>query len=301
MQYTNISELFDISGYVHGYEKLWFIGDKFAYNTYQDYFKNLKSEDGTPTTYSYLNYEVRAYLTSQHTLNVKNILSRLRNALITALNEHAVLPKLITIVPDDDIINQVIDDDNQELSFHYERLLSGLCNLFTKTIDCFKDLLPSKAKRENVPHILWIAPPTHYYFSDDNNSRREIFGKSLEVAVNAQKGMSILKMVKFWDHNNTNLFLDESYRYSSEGLKMYWRSVDAAVHFWNVAISKKLDKIKPKKSSVMSRKPATTKLLWKKPGYDNRIKNQRQNSRYKWYNNNYPRDRRERRRQATPP
>ena len=60
--------------------------------------------------------------------------------------------------------------------------------------------------------------------------------------------MSVLKLVKFWDHDNSDLFLEEQYRYTSEGLKMYWYAVDAAIRFWNVALSKKFEKLgkKPK-------------------------------------------------------
>ena len=162
-------------------------------------------------------------------MNSKNILSRMRNSLITALNEHSSLPKAIIVVPDNDIINQVQDDPDEALVFHYERLLSGLCNLFTKSINCYKDMIPQKAKRENIPHFVWIAPPSHKFFSDDNNKRRKLFGDGLNIAVNAQANMSMLQMIKFWDHNNSNLFMDEQYRYTSEGLTMYWHSVDAAV------------------------------------------------------------------------
>ena len=288
---TAISEVFDLlSGQMRGYEKIWILGDDFAYNTYQQYFKNLKAEDGTPNTYTYLNFEVRAYLTSQNSMNSKNILSRLRNALVTALNEHSVLPKLIVLVPDDDIINQVADDSNEKtsLDFHYERLLSGLCNLLAKSLTCYKDMLPLKAKRESVPHLLWVSPPAHKFFSEDNNRRRKIFGKSLQIAVSAQKNMTMLKLVKFWDSENSNLFLQEQYRYTSEGLTMYWRSVDATIRFWNIALSKKVDKIKPKQSAGV--KEGNLKI--NRPD-----KRRRFNNRYNWYSSNYS----ARRRLPTPP
>ena len=287
---------------MRGYEKIWIIGDDFAYNTYQDHFKNLKSEDGTPTTYTYLNFEVRAYLTSQHSMNCKNILSRFRNSLITALNEHAVLPKLIAIIPDDDIINQVVDDEKVQLDLHYERLLSGLCNMLTKTVSCYKDMIPLKAKRENIPHFLWVAPPTHKYFSNDNNMRRDLFGKALNVACNAQKGMSLLRMIKFWDHDDANLFLSEQYRYTANGLSIYWRSVDAAIRFWNVALSKKLDKVKPKKSVDQDKSATKTNSShyeWKGKDFARGGGCGRpRGNRFKWYNNNYSN---QRRRLSTPP
>ena len=228
-------------------------------------------------------------------MNSKNILSRIRNSLVTAINEHSVLPKLIVVVTDDDIINQVADDPDVSLVFHYERLCSGLCNLLNKTIDCYKDMLPQKAKREGLPHIVWIAPPTHKFFSDENNKRRTLFADGLNIAVNAQSNMSLLQMVKFWDHNNSNLFMDEQYRYTSEGLAIYWRSVYAAVRFWNVALAKKVGKNKNAKGQI----PAKTDHKSKEWFKHNPRFNHHQPNRYKWYRNNEQSSRR--RRLSTPP
>ena len=56
--------------------------------------------------------------TSSNSNNTRNILSRIRNGLVTALNEHSVLPKLIVIVPDDDVINHTKEDFEQSLEKH---------------------------------------------------------------------------------------------------------------------------------------------------------------------------------------
>ena len=263
---------------MRGYEKIWLLGDNFAYNTLESYYKNLKNEDGIHNTYVYGNYEVHAFCTKENSNNTKNVLSRFRNALVTAFNEHSVLPKLIVVIPDDDIINQVVDDPCNKLLKHYKKILLGLCNLFAISIQVYKDMLPEKAKREHVPHVLWIGLPTHKYFSNDNNRRHDTFCQALEVAVTSQSHMSMLRMVKFWDRNDSNLFLKEQYRYMSEGLKMYWRSVDASIRFWNVAISKKFLKTatkQPDKTNVKNAKSGgpppsrkfNDKYRWSKSGY----------------------------------
>ena len=130
---------------------------QFSHNTLEQYFKNLKSEDGMHTTYCFSNFEVRAFCTSERSLNTKNVISRMRNALITALNEHSVLPKLIIVVPDDDILTQSRDDPNPNLmlSSHYERLMTGMCKLFVTAMIAIRICSPPKAKCENIPHILW--------------------------------------------------------------------------------------------------------------------------------------------------
>ena len=236
---TIIINLLHILGYIRGLEKIWLMGDDFAAHTLQEYLRNKKKQDGNPSTYIYNQYEVREFMTKSNSSNSRNILSRIRNCVATALNEHATLPRLIVFILDDDIINSIPEDRNSNLDIHYERILCGLFNMISKVIDIYKEMLPNKAKRENVPHLLWIAPPTHKYFSESNNERRSRFTTALGVAVSLQRNMSMLRLVKFWDHDDANLFLKEQYRYTSQGLTCYWQSVDASVKFWNIALAKK--------------------------------------------------------------
>ena len=98
--------------------------------------------------------------------------------------------------------------------------------------------------------------------------------------------MSLLQMIKFWDHGNSNLFMDEQYRYTSEGLTMYWRAVDAAVRFWNVALAKKAGKSKtPKQQDNTPRENSGRKNIYYAKNWQDRTTPhfQRGNSRFKWY------------------
>ena len=51
----------------------------------------------------------------------------------------------------------------------------------------------------------------------------------------------MLKLVKFWDHTDGNLFLQNQYRYTVDGLTKYWMSVDASIRFWVMALAKKFE------------------------------------------------------------
>ena len=234
------------TGYIHGIEKIWIIGDEFANNTVHPFYRSHKKND-SPTTYAYTYYEVKEFTTARNSVNTKNILSRLRNGLITALNEHNSLPRLIVMVVDDDIITslparQHQSTDRTSLTNSYEHILSNLCKMLEIAIDCYKDMLPPKAKRDKFPHILWIAPPTHKFFSERNNEKRVKFTTALSTVVAIQRNMSMLKLVKHWNHDDGNLFLEQQYRYTTEGLNKYWASVDASIKFWDVAIVKKFEK-----------------------------------------------------------
>ena len=47
--------------------------------------------------------------------------------------------------------------------------------------------------------------------------------------------MNTLRMKKFWDYNNTQLFSDR--RFTAVGLEIYWKSIDSAFRHWDTFIS----------------------------------------------------------------
>ena len=236
-----------------GYEKIWIIGDEFANNTVHQFFKGKKSTDGTYDSYTFAQYEVRTFTTDRN-CHDRNILSRIRNSMANALNEHTGLPKIVVFVIDDDIITSIpgYRQDSEKITRDYEYVINSLMTMLDTVVEIYKDYLPQKSKRENIPHMLWMAPPSHRFFTESNNEKRGRFTSALATAVTLHENTSMLKLVKFWDSNNTNLFLEEQYRYTNEGLKTYWKSVDAAIRFWCIALSKKFEK-KPTKSNATNK------------------------------------------------
>ena len=263
------------------------MGDEFAHKTFHSHFKNNKTSDGAYNTYTFKHFEVREFLTSKYSGNIRNIISRIRNGFVTAVNEHAVLPKLVVVILDDDIIQNASASNGDNLSIHYRKILECLFRLVNRVFEVYKDLLPEKAKRDNVPHILWMAPPTHKFFTEDSNTKRNHFTVSLASVVSQFKNMSMLKMLKFWDHNDSNLFMEENYKFTSAGLTIYWRSVDAAIKFWNVALAKKFEKNRKNPGQQNKRQNLETENGFNNPhgndGYVHHPKFQRRN-RFKWSN-----------------
>ena len=117
------------------------------------------------------------------------------------------------------------------------KITAWLMREFGKNIASSLDVLPQKARR--IPHVLWMAPPTHKYFSNYNNDQRIIQTECLQEIVRTLPEMTVLKLVKVWDKDNSNLFLRDAYKFTSEGLTAYWVSVDSAIKFWFEILSKK--------------------------------------------------------------
>ena len=104
-----------------------------------------------------------------------------------------------------------------------------LLEQFHRDVVAYKEKLPTKAKREYIPHILWIAPPVHKYFY--NNEQRTRFARVLESLVQKYPEMACLQLKKVWNEQEGGLYLKDQSRFTDRGLSTYWLSVDAALNF----------------------------------------------------------------------
>ena len=211
------------------------------YNTFTKYFHEDSDSSKPVTSYTFNNYDVKAFVSRRDKSHNRNVLGRIYNNLVHAINEHTSLPKLVVMVLDDDIIKDV-HHRGSGTTIKIGMLLNWLVNECGKAMQEYKNYLPAKAKRSNMGQFLWICPPTHKYFGEVSNDRRTRFTDCLQRIVSIHSNMSCLKMLKIWDHDNSNLFIYESYRFTSEGLVKYWLSIDSAIWYWVTAIANKANK-----------------------------------------------------------
>ena len=246
---------------VKGIENIWILGDEFAYTSFHQYYKENKHQ-GRPMTYAFEKYEIVEHLTTKFS-NERSTLGRIRNNLVAAVNKYPCMPKLIVIVLDYDVLKQVHSKNELTNTVQIGRMTEWLAREFSRVVESYKDNLPSKAKNDTWPHLLWIAPPAHRYFSHSANSKREIFGNCLSTVVKMYSNMTLLRMIKVWDSEDTTSVLYDSSRYTAQGLTNYWLSVDSAIRFWDVAISPKFN-VSPgnKQNKKIKQK---NKYKWKNP------------------------------------
>ena len=107
-----------------------------------------------------------------------------------------------------------------------------------------------KRQKEKIYHNISGSDHPHTDTSlKATTKKREKFTNALTAVVSLHKHTTVLRLVKFWDGDNTNLFLQDQYRFTTEGLSKYWLSVDAAIRFWCIALFKKNEKDKKKMES----------------------------------------------------
>ena len=165
-----------------------------------------------------------------------NTVSRFRNAIAKAVREQKILPKILVIVPDDDLIKFMLRN-GISTSKPMERILCWLMSQIDRILSTHKEFLPIKSKRPKEPMIIWVAPPYNVNFHD--NILRQAFCKALERCAVSHDGTHTLQLKKIWNENETTLFLREDKKYTSRGYKTYWYTVDKAIKYANTLLLKK--------------------------------------------------------------
>ena len=206
------------------------------------YLKGAKDEMGEQKSFAAKFYELKTFTSSAYPSLNKSPLGRTFNNVVRAINELQTLPKLIVMVTDNDLVKYIRSSIGEELlTKQIQRSYNWLGNQLQRSFMTFKEFLPEKAKRQHIPQVLWILPPTHKNFDETDNMKRSIAGQAIRTLVNTKEGMAALQMLKIWDHEDGSNFMRENYRFTTQGLTNYWLSIDSAIRFWCVAISRKCE------------------------------------------------------------
>ena len=186
------------------------------------------------------------YFNHDNAVDNPSVVGRFASLLTNAVHRKSVggtgsllpLPKLVIIVPDNNLVNAVGENITQNVSKAYSRLLNYIMTEYDRCVAAFKENLPACCiKSPGYPSFLWIQPPRHKNFKD--NSQRYKFNRCLEDVVDLHPNMFTLALKKGWDSEDTTLFVD---RFTSSGLKSYWEAVDKTIRYFDSVVLKKNDK-----------------------------------------------------------
>ena len=231
------------TGRIRGHDHLWIIGDDFVCKDNMAETQFARKEEST--SFSTKTFDIHIQATDSFNSNNENVPSRLRNALYHAFNKTWVLPKIIVMILEDDVIKYYKKKaDRHDLSMDetqcretYERCLKWLmseCRKFAATIR--EDILPSRAKRQDWPNFLWILPSLHKNYT--NRKYRRIFSETIKKVARPQDNTFTLELKQVWDENDGNLYLWPDKRYSQAGYISYWTAVDRTVRVCNSIINR---------------------------------------------------------------
>ena len=233
--------------------------DDFGNRSFEQYFQTRLNNDGC---YVKTHFDVTGFSNntfSDNTSVIGRMGNLMKNALDSSLlkNKISPLPKLIVVVPEDDII-RCLSEFNSGLTKNLGRLVNYIMIEHERGISSFKENLPAKAKREGYPHILWILPPSHDNFH--NNAMRYKFNKCVEDMAKYHTNVSCLELKKVWNAKDDGLYVKDQKRFTIQGYKNYWEAVDRTVRY--------CDSVSLKKKTTKNTKPnhcQNDKFRWRNP------------------------------------
>ena len=98
-----------------------------------------------------------------------------------------------------------IECDKYALGEFLNQLLTDLMKGIQEEISNHKKRLDPRSKKEKYPTILWTLNPLHSEFSKDWDRSKTKFNECLQNLVPTFSGMAILKLLQFWNAEDTNL------------------------------------------------------------------------------------------------
>ena len=205
------------------YENLWVLGDNFTARTIRDGLILRDKDEMFMTTH----FNITPCGSNRFTSNNTNMLSRIENGLIKALNDNIKLPKYIIIVLDDDIIEHLGYKSYGVLEM-FGDWINYLIKSFKKAVHDRKSKLPRGAIRFEYPMFYWAEIPMHSTFS--NNEAREKFNFTLATAVKLVPTMRVIKLKNIWDFQDMRV-ASPSGILSTYGVTAYWNAIDNAFKF----------------------------------------------------------------------
>ena len=133
-----------IVDYTRGYDRVWIFGDMFVKNHLNKIFEDQLTIE-RKADYIKTHYDISSYFNHPAlAVGAENILLRLRNCLIQAINAEILLPKAIIIILDDNLLD-AIDHFDYGITITLGKLTEWITNQMHTIITTHKEKLPSKS------------------------------------------------------------------------------------------------------------------------------------------------------------
>ena len=159
---------------VRAYDRCWFFGGDFGSKSFEQHFQ-LKRSDSEYVGYVRSHFDTIGYFNGTSCNNTNpSVIGSYANLITAALDTRCggklfPLPKLVVIVPDDDIIRILTDGDRIPFfGKSVTKLLNYIMVEHERAVASFKEFLSAKCVRPDFPQILWIQAPLHDNFKNNN-------------------------------------------------------------------------------------------------------------------------------------
>ena len=223
---------------IKGLHAVWFLGDNFAATIYRKHFlliSDVVSEErhrkGNEDEFQFFvkdNFEFHMFCNSKYNSPMQNMLIRLQNTFVAAINQNISLPRYVLIILDSDLID-FLAFNKAGMAQLAGDWITWLVNQFSVAIAKRKEQLPSKAQCKSEPCVYWCLPPSHVNFGESANECRKKFGFCVETILKGRSDMRVIKIKDGWNFNDKSLV--HQGKLTETGKYAYWEAVDLAFKF----------------------------------------------------------------------
>ena len=199
-------------------------------SSFGEYFQQACTDESVMTPYIRNHHDTSGYCSVKlyNSMKNTNVISRIRNAFVEAINKEKLLPKAVIVVLDDDLL-KVANHMGSGLSKLIVPWLSWLASELHRIAVAYKEKLPAQARKLRYPQFLWILAVFHDS-SETRNEYRKSYNVMLESVLQKYKDMQSLPLL-MWDKNNKSNYI--GINLSSKGKERYWMAVNDAFQSWD--------------------------------------------------------------------
>ena len=208
------------------YDSIWILGDGFVCNTYEQHFDNAIIA-GNKLEYIKAHYNMAGCFHTNPALE-PSLLARLHNTLVHTINEYNLLLKVILVILDDDLLDDINHYDFG-LSLALGKMIEWLTNQFHNTITAYKEQLPSRSCKFKYPAIIWALIPNQQVY-DHYNDFKNKYNIQLQKAVCNFREMDTIQLTEW---NTAELEYFEGGSMSTHGKATYWHAINKAFETWD--------------------------------------------------------------------
>ena len=211
-----------------GHEEIWLLGD-------ETLARHGATFERKTSTYTASNFQIRIIASTAVTSHNPDPIARIRNSLIQAWQKFNCIPKIIAVIPENDII-RAIKTTGVMAEVHYAKAVEWIADEHVKITDYFKKHATAKQlkNRRFWPFYMWIAASIHDRYSD--YSRRVRFNRALDNTSKIHPRMSMLKPIQNWSAQDAAFVSNLDRNLTSDGWISFWNSVDSAISYFDSKI-----------------------------------------------------------------
>ena len=241
------------TGQIKAFHDVWFIGDDFLTEIYHTFLRMrdeaVKSQCRPP--YVFEQYNVACFTPNPQTL-LKDVLARLINCLIKALNDAVKLPRLIVIIPEEDLL-QFISAPGYSVKKLSHEALTWLFNQVDRALDAKCDNLYNRKLGAVAfdTKIIWVQMINRINGYSKTLANRKVFN---EVLANLVRNKTEHYLIDIDDEMADRSLLDSANRLNGYGRVHYFAEIDRKIEQFD----KHRINLKP-----AQRSPHSNRLKWR--------------------------------------